>query len=152
MGLEDSFTWQDLDDSTVQLADNLNPGNATADTFNIGDFHKRCGMFLHHGLSDAPVSPDTSIYYYDQASSAVEPQGIEMNNLYCLFLIPEMDDDGLAENGTAPNEHAATKWENDATADEILRQHPICRYLDQAKYNCKGNQNDAGSWTCSMLY
>jgi hypothetical protein len=35
MGLEDSFTWQDLDYSTVQLADKLNPGNATADAFVI---------------------------------------------------------------------------------------------------------------------
>jgi feruloyl esterase len=56
MGLEDSFTWQNLDYSTVQLADKLNPGNATADTFDISDFHKRGGKFFqHHSLSDAYV-------------------------------------------------------------------------------------------------
>lgn len=72
--------------TTVQLADKLNPGNATAD-------HKRGGKFLqHHGLSDAPVSPDSSIYYYyDQASSAVEPQSIEMDDFYRLFLTPETE-------------------------------------------------------------
>jgi feruloyl esterase len=63
----------------------LNPGNATAD-------HKCGDKFLqHHGLSDAPVSPDASIYYYDQASSAVEPQSIEMDDFYRLFLTPEME-------------------------------------------------------------
>ncbi|KAJ5758097.1 tannase and feruloyl esterase [Penicillium nucicola] len=197
MGLGDSFSWQDLDYSTVQLAERLNPGNATADKFDISDFQKRGGKFLHyHGLSDAYVSPDASIYYYDQASSAVEPQGIEMDDFYRLFLIPGMEhclstpdnmnapwyiagpdqaatintgtystpgyrdsrhDIVLAmmawvENGTAPNEIVATKWKNDTTADEVLRQRPICHYPYQAKYNGKGDQNDAGSWTCKMLY
>ncbi|KAJ6080301.1 tannase and feruloyl esterase [Penicillium canescens] len=92
MGLEDSFTLQDLDYSTVQLTDKLNPGNATADPFDISDFHKRGGKFLqYHGLSNAYVPPDVSIYYYDQASSTIEPQGIEMNDFYCLFLLPEME-------------------------------------------------------------
>jgi feruloyl esterase len=92
MDLEDSFTWQDLDYSTVQLADKVYPRNATADTFDIRDFHKRGGMFLQrHGLSNAHVSPDASIYYFNQASSPTGPQGIEMNDLYRLFLIPEME-------------------------------------------------------------
>jgi len=56
------------------------------------------------------------------------------------------------ENGTAPNDIIATKWKNDTSADEVLRQRPICHYPYQAKYSGKGDQNDAASWTCQMLY
>ncbi|OJJ32707.1 hypothetical protein ASPWEDRAFT_158805 [Aspergillus wentii DTO 134E9] len=92
MGLGDDFVWQDLDLSTVELADTLNPGNATADDFNISAFHNRGGKFIHyHGLSDSYVSPGASIYYYDQASSAVKPQGIEVDDFYRMFLIPGME-------------------------------------------------------------
>jgi Tannase and feruloyl esterase. len=92
MGLGDDFNWQDLDYSTVQLAEKLNPGNGTADKFDISAFHNRGGKFLHyHGLSDAYVSPDASIYYYDQATSAVKSQGIEMDDFYRMFLIPGME-------------------------------------------------------------
>ena len=92
MGLGDAFNWEDLDFSTVELAEKLNPGNATADKYDISAFQKRGGKFLHyHGLSDAYVSPDASIYYYDHASSALEPQGIEMDDFYRMFLIPGME-------------------------------------------------------------
>lgn len=92
MGLGDDFIWQDLDYNTVQLADRLNPGNATADQYDISDFYNRGGKFIHyHGLSDAYVSPDASLYYYDQALSAMQPQGIEMDDFYRLFLIPGME-------------------------------------------------------------
>ncbi|PYH88118.1 tannase and feruloyl esterase, partial [Aspergillus ellipticus CBS 707.79] len=83
MGLGDSFVWQDLDFSTVQLADQLNPGNATADQYDITEFYNRGGKFIHyHGLADSYVSPDASIYYYDQASSAVKPNGIDVDDFY----------------------------------------------------------------------
>ncbi|CAG8257085.1 unnamed protein product [Penicillium salamii] len=197
MGLGDGFKWEDLDYLTVQLAENLDPGNATADKFDISDFQKRGGKFLHyHGMSDSYVSPDASLYYYDQASSAMKPQGIEMDDFYRLFLVPGMEhclstpdqmnapwyfagpdqaatintgtystpgyrdarhDILLAmmawvENGTAPNDIIATKWKNDTSAAEVLRQRPICHYPYQAKYDGKGDHNDAANWSCEMLY
>ncbi|PYI17219.1 tannase and feruloyl esterase [Aspergillus violaceofuscus CBS 115571] len=196
MGLSD-FVWQDLDYSTVQLADQLNPGNATADRFDISAFHHRGGKFLHyHGLSDSYVSPDASIYYYDQASSALKPQGVEMDDFYRMFLIPGMEhcystpdimdapwyiagadqaamintgtysvpgyrdakhDIILAmmawvENGTAPDSIIATKWKNDTTATEVLRQRPVCHYPYQAQYNGTGNPDEPTSWSCKLLY
>ncbi|RAK71355.1 tannase and feruloyl esterase [Aspergillus fijiensis CBS 313.89] len=196
MGLSD-FVWQDLDYSTVQLADQLNPGNATADRYDISAFHNRGGKFLHyHGLSDSYVSPDASIYYYDQASSALKPQGVEMDDFYRMFLIPGMEhcystpdimnapwyiagadqaamintgtysvpgyrdakhDIILAmmawvENGTAPDSIIATKWKNDTTATEVLRQRPVCHYPYQAQYNGTGNPDEPTSWGCKLLY
>ncbi|CAI7591794.1 unnamed protein product [Penicillium bialowiezense] len=197
MGLGEDFTWEDLSYKTVELADRLDPGNATADKFDISDFHNRGGKFLHyHGMSDAYVSPDASIYYYNHASSAMKPQGVVMDDFYRLFLVPGMEhclstpdnmnapwyfagpdqaatintgtystpgyrdarhDIVLAmmawvENGTAPNDIIATKWKNDTSADEVLRQRPICHYPHQAKYNGKGDPNNAASWSCEMLF
>lgn len=92
MGLGEDFTWEDLSYKTVELADRLDPGNATADKFDISDFHNRGGKFLHyHGMSDAYVSPDASIYYYNHASSAMKPQGVVMDDFYRLFLVPGME-------------------------------------------------------------
>ncbi|KAJ5679799.1 tannase and feruloyl esterase [Penicillium macrosclerotiorum] len=197
MGLGQSFVWQGLDYNTVQLAEKLNPGNATADQYDISEFYNRGGKFLHyHGLSDAYVSPDSSIYYYDHAKSAVQPQGIKMDEFYRMFLIPGMEhcdstpdnmnapwyvaglnqaatintgtystpgyrdarhDVVLAlmawvENGTAPAEIVATKWKNDTTATEVLRQRPICHYPNQARYDGNGDPDSASSWTCESLY
>lgn len=56
------------------------------------------------------------------------------------------------ENGTAPNDIIATKWKNDTSTDEVLRQRPICHYPHQAKYNGKGDPNNAASWSCEMLF
>ncbi|PYI11765.1 tannase and feruloyl esterase [Aspergillus sclerotiicarbonarius CBS 121057] len=92
MGLGDSFVWQDLDFETVELADKLNPGNATAGQYDISAFADRGGKFIHyHGLSDSYVSPGASVHYYDRASSAVKPKGVEVDDFYRLFLIPGME-------------------------------------------------------------
>ncbi|KAJ5351036.1 tannase and feruloyl esterase [Penicillium brevicompactum] len=197
LGLGEDFTWEDLSYKTVELADRLNPGNATADKFDISDFYNRGGKFLHyHGMSDAYVSPDASIYYYHQASSAMKPQGVDMDDFYRLFLVPGMEhclstpdevnapwyfagpdqaatintgtystpgyrdahhDIVLAmmawvENGTVPNDIIATKWKNDTSASEVLRQRPICHYPYQAKHNGKDEPNDAASWSCETLF
>ena len=56
------------------------------------------------------------------------------------------------ENGTAPNEIIATKWENDTTHATVYRQRPLCMYPKQAKYDGKGDSNKASSWNCQSLY
>jgi Tannase and feruloyl esterase. len=56
------------------------------------------------------------------------------------------------ENGTAPSNIIATKFKNDTTATEVLRQRPICHYPYQAKYNGKGDTDDASSWVCKPIY
>ncbi|KAJ5082932.1 tannase and feruloyl esterase [Penicillium argentinense] len=56
------------------------------------------------------------------------------------------------ENGTAPDYIVATKWKDDSTATEILRQRRICHYPLQAKYDGKGDPDEADSWTCQSLY
>lgn len=100
MGLT-NFTWQDLDFSTVQLADQLNPGNATADDFDLSPFFARGGKLLHwHGLSDSTVSPGASIYFHSQVQQTV---GGDVDNSYQLYLVPGLEHcSGTPANQDAP--------------------------------------------------
>ncbi|KAF2118009.1 putative ferulic acid Esterase/Feruloyl esterase [Lophiotrema nucula] len=54
------------------------------------------------------------------------------------------------ENGTAPDSVIATKWTNDTEHTTVLRQRPICRYPEQAKYTGSGDPNQADSWECRL--
>jgi feruloyl esterase len=56
------------------------------------------------------------------------------------------------EHGNAPDQIIATKYVNDTTHDEVLRQRPLCMYPKQARYVGSGDVNDAGNWQCAMLY
>lgn len=53
------------------------------------------------------------------------------------------------ENGMAPNQIVATKWVNDSTYDQALRQRPVCKFPQQAHY-IGGDANAAESWKCEM--
>lgn len=92
LGLGPSWTYHDLDYSTVQLAEQLNPGNATADDFDLTPFRRRGGKVIHHhGLSDATLATGSSIYFYEHVAEAVVPQGAQMDDFYRMFLIPGME-------------------------------------------------------------
>ena len=51
------------------------------------------------------------------------------------------------EEGKAPDKIIATEYDND-TAPNVVRQRPLCVYPNVAKYDGKGNVEEAGSWTC----
>jgi feruloyl esterase len=55
------------------------------------------------------------------------------------------------ENGNAPNQIIATKWVNDSTYDQVLRQRPICKFPLQAQY-VGGDIDKPESWQCKSLY
>ncbi|KAF2270161.1 feruloyl esterase B precursor [Lojkania enalia] len=56
------------------------------------------------------------------------------------------------EEGQAPEKIIGTKWSNDRTQAEVLRQRPLCMYPEYAKYKGEGEVDAAGSWECSRLY
>lgn len=91
MGLT-NFTYEDLDYDFLLYAEKTNPGNATADDFDLSPFYKRGGKLIHwHGFSDATVSPGASIYYHDHVDRTVAPQGIAIDDFYKLFLVPGLE-------------------------------------------------------------
>ncbi|KAH7063814.1 Tannase/feruloyl esterase [Paraphoma chrysanthemicola] len=56
------------------------------------------------------------------------------------------------EKGRVPKYVIGTKYVNDTTHTDVLRQRPLCMYPEQAKYKGNGDVNDAGSWECESLY
>jgi feruloyl esterase len=56
------------------------------------------------------------------------------------------------EEGIAPNAIIGTKFVNDRTQAEVLRQRPLCMYPNVAKYKEKGDVNKAENWECGRLF
>ncbi|KAI1078757.1 tannase and feruloyl esterase [Whalleya microplaca] len=80
------FTYKD-----VQLADFINPGNATADNFDLGPFMERGGKILkYHGSSDSLIPTGSSIYFYNQVRRSLVSKGVDLDDFYRFFLIPGM--------------------------------------------------------------
>ena len=100
-----NFVWQDLDYSTVLLAESLDPGNATADDYDaMSAYAAAGGKIIHwHGLSDAAVSPGASIYLHDHIKQSVLEKGLSIDNFHRLFLVPGLEHcTGTPSNQDAP--------------------------------------------------
>lgn len=99
-----NFTYEDLTLETVQLAEQLDPGNATADDYDLTPFFARGGKLLHwHGLSDATVSPKASIYFHDRVLETVGAKGVNASESYLLFMVPGLEHcTGTPANMDAP--------------------------------------------------
>jgi len=69
----------------------LQPGNATADDFDLSPFHKRGGKLIHyHGDSDGLIPTGSSIYFYKQVLQTLKSKGIDLDSWYRFFLVPGM--------------------------------------------------------------
>jgi len=86
-----TWQWQDFDYSIVELADKLDPGNATANDFDLEPFRARGGKLLtYHGLSDALIATGSSVYFYKHVLRTLMPKGIDLDEFYRFFLVPGM--------------------------------------------------------------
>ncbi|PWY86460.1 tannase and feruloyl esterase [Aspergillus sclerotioniger CBS 115572] len=86
------WTWEDWNPDLVALSDKINPGNATANDFDISPFYKKGGKLLHyHGYSDPSIATGSSIYLYNHIQEALRPQDIPIDDFYRFFLIPGME-------------------------------------------------------------
>ena len=56
------------------------------------------------------------------------------------------------EDGVAPNQIIGTKYADDATQADVLKQRPLCMYPKVAKYKGTGDANEAEAWECKLLY
>ena len=56
------------------------------------------------------------------------------------------------ENSTAPDQIIGTKYVDDKTQKDVLRQRPLCMYPKQAKYKGTGDVEKASSWECKLPY
>jgi feruloyl esterase len=86
-----NWDWQTFDYRTVQLADQINPGTANADNYDMSTFYKRGGKLIHyHGLADGMITAGSSVYFRKKVMQALLPQGIELDSWYRFFLVPGM--------------------------------------------------------------
>ena len=86
-----TWSWEDYDYSIVQLADTLDPGNATADDFDLSPFQARGGKLIqYHGLADGLIPTGSSPYFYNHVYRTLLPCGISLEPWYRLFLVPGM--------------------------------------------------------------
>ncbi|KAJ5380213.1 ferulic acid Esterase/Feruloyl esterase [Penicillium cataractarum] len=91
LGLGKQWTQEQFDYSIVQLADQLDPGNATAKDFDISPFQKKGGkLLMYHGMSDGLIPTDSSLYYYNQITNVLMSRGIDLDGFYRFFYVPGM--------------------------------------------------------------
>lgn len=87
----------------MQLADVIQPGNATAYAFGaMENFKAKGGKLLHyHGLSDGLIPTGSSQLFYNEVLKAVGKEGLE--EWYRFFEVPGMHHCfGTADTVNAP--------------------------------------------------
>jgi feruloyl esterase len=124
-------------------------------------FAKRGGkLLIYHGWADQQVAPGSSVEFYKSVVKlSGDPEGT--SNWIRLFMVPGMGHCGggegpdtfdklgaieqWVEQGKAPTRIIAAH----ETAGKIDRTRPLCHYPQVARYNGRGNINDASNFTCS---
>ncbi|KAI1847160.1 hypothetical protein JX265_011836 [Neoarthrinium moseri] len=80
------FTYAD-----VQKADEIDPGNATADAFDMTPYMDRGGKILmYHGTADSLIPTGSSKVFYNRVTETLAPHGVELDDFYRFFLVPGM--------------------------------------------------------------
>jgi feruloyl esterase len=91
LGLGPDWRWQDFNPSIIALSERINPGNATANDFDLSPFYKKGGKLLHyHGFSDGSIATGSSVYFYNHVLRTLKPKGIDLDEFYRFFLVPGM--------------------------------------------------------------
>lgn len=89
LGLGPDWRWEDFNPGIIALSEQMNPGNATADNFDLTPFYRRGGKLIHyHGLADGGIAPGSNVYFYNQVLRRLKPKGIDLDEFYRLFLVP----------------------------------------------------------------
>jgi feruloyl esterase len=112
-----------------------------------------------HGWGDPAISPYNTLHYYDTVKAKT---GANMDDFYRIFFVPAMGHCGAdatgpdkfdavaaleswVEKGVAPTRIEAAQY----TDGRVTRSRPLCKYPQVAKYDGRGNADDAKSFTCA---
>ena len=111
-------------------------------------------LLLSHGWSDAGITPETTIWYYDRV---LDKMGSKQSDWMRLFMVPGM---GHCGGGPGVNSFdsigALEQWvEKGVAPDTILgtgaqgMTRPLCPYPQVAEYSGTGDLKDGKNWACN---
>jgi len=101
------YSWQQYGDQSVLDSERVNPGQATADKFDISGYRTRPGkkggkILMYHGLADGVLSPRTSLYYYNQTMAAMGSDLSSTRSWFRYFEVPGMQHCFFSNRYNAP--------------------------------------------------
>jgi hypothetical protein len=167
---KDASVEQAMKDAEGKTAQSLNATEA-----NLAAFKARGGkLILYHGWNDPAISALNTINYYNDVVSRMGAR--ESEAFVRLYMVPGMQHcsggpgtdsfgqgsadakdaqhnvetalEQWVENRIAPSAIVATKYEGGDPTKRVKMTRPLCPYPQIAKYNGKGNTNDAGNFAC----
>jgi feruloyl esterase len=133
-------------DEKIGYVDAVNP--------DLGKFKASGGkLLMSHGWSDTGITPETTIWYYDQV---LDKMGRNQSDWMRLFMVPGM---GHCGGGPGVNSFdsigALERWvEKGIAPDTIMGRgaqgmtRPLCPYPQFAEYKGSGDLKDASNWAC----
>ena len=84
-----NWSWTQYNDSVAEYSIKMDPGQATADKFDITPFQQRKGKILmYHGLSDGIVPTKSSQLYYNKTAEAMP--GVNLQSFFRYYQVPGM--------------------------------------------------------------
>jgi len=90
LGLGPDWDFNAFNESIQDLADRMDPGNATVN-FDLSSFGKKGGkVLMYHGLGDGLIPAGSTEYFYKQANRTLSQMGVEIDQFLKLFWVPGM--------------------------------------------------------------
>ncbi|KAI1496841.1 Tannase/feruloyl esterase [Biscogniauxia marginata] len=84
-----TLTMADFNDTVVALAERLDPGNATADKYDLAEFRDRGGrVIMYHGMADGLVPMKGSNLYYDEVTGTMGGNVTATQDFFRYFMVP----------------------------------------------------------------
>ncbi|MBV8570429.1 MAG: tannase/feruloyl esterase family alpha/beta hydrolase [Acidobacteriaceae bacterium] len=164
-------------DQVMSEADKNTARALNSDQPGIGDFIAHGGkLIVYHGWNDAAISPLNSIRYYQSVITTIG-KSTAANGIR-LYMAPGVGHciggpgpswfgqlgaatakgpkygiydalEAWVEQGTAPGDIIATKYENDDPKGKVEMTRPLCPFPQQAKYRGSGDPNDYSNFSCA---
>ncbi len=136
---------QDLIDYYIRVAQQFGPMNTPGQqTATFAKLQKFYRLFMVPGMNHCAGGPGPNAFG-NLVSGAVVAPPPPVNDARHNALIALQH---WVENGVAPEELIATKYNQDQQALGITMQRPLCPYPQAAHYKGTGNTADASSFTC----
>lgn len=110
-------------------------------------------LLLTHGWSDTGITPETTIWYYE---NVLDKMGKNQGDWLRLFVVPGMGHCGGGPGvNTFDSIGTLERWvEKDIAPDRILGKgadgltRPLCPYPQYSEYTGSGDLKKAENWTC----